>query len=82
MWAAGLLRRLDEDGRSLRATLLAWLTANTSVERTARRLGLHPQTVRDHLRGAEQLLTGGGVYEVALAFAAVGELGLPPTVHT
>ncbi|GAA2145791.1 helix-turn-helix domain-containing protein [Kitasatospora kazusensis] len=86
-WAAGLLGRLEEDGRGLRGTLLGWLTANTGVERAAERLGLHPQTVRDHLRGAERLLQrqllsgGGGVYEVALAFAALGELELPQTVH-
>lgn len=87
VWAAGLLRRLDEDGRGLRATLLSWLSVNTGVETAAGRLGLHPQTVRDHLRAAERLLQrqllsgGGGVYEVALAFAALGELELPQTVH-
>ncbi|WP_145795476.1 helix-turn-helix domain-containing protein [Kitasatospora atroaurantiaca] len=82
-WAAELLRRLAEDGRDLRATLLAWLVGNTSVEQTAGCLGLHPQTVREHLRSAERLLQrqllsgGGGVYEVALAFAVLGELALP-----
>jgi len=82
-WAAELLRRLAEDGRDLRATLLAWLVQNTHVEQTAGRLGLHAQTVREHLRGAERLLQrqllsgGGGVYEVALAFAVLGELDLP-----
>ncbi|WP_354637773.1 helix-turn-helix domain-containing protein [Kitasatospora camelliae] len=82
-WARTLLARLDEDGRDLRTTLLTWLEENTGVERTARRLGLHPQTVREHLRGAELLLCrqllsgGGGLYEVALAFAAVGALHLP-----
>lgn len=80
-WARTLLARLDEDGRELRRTVLGWLRANTGVDRTAQVLGLHPQTVRDHLRAAERLLQrqlisgGGGVYEVTLAFVAVGALG-------
>ncbi|AUG76174.1 PucR family transcriptional regulator [Kitasatospora sp. MMS16-BH015] len=81
-WAEGLAERLAEDGRDLRGTLRAWLGADANVERAARRLGLHPQTVREHLRSAEQLLQrqllsgGSGVYETALAFAALGELEL------
>ncbi|WP_156178953.1 PucR family transcriptional regulator [Saccharothrix sp. ST-888] len=79
-WSEALLRRLAEDGRDLRGTLLTWLAADASVERTARQLDLHPQTVREHLRSAERLLQrqllsgGGGVYETALAFAVLGEL--------
>ncbi|MFI5531053.1 helix-turn-helix domain-containing protein [Kitasatospora sp. NPDC051853] len=91
-WAGELLGRLAEDGRELRSTLLAWVRGNLGVERAAGELGLHPQTVREHLRTAERLLQrqllagGGGVYEVVLAFAALGELALPEpagaaTVH-
>ncbi|GAA2995060.1 helix-turn-helix domain-containing protein [Kitasatospora albolonga] len=89
-WADGLFGRLAEDGRELRSTLLAWVRADLGVERAARELGLHAQTVREHLRAAERLLQrqllagGGGVYEVVLAFAALGELALPEpgvTVH-
>ncbi|MER5866605.1 helix-turn-helix domain-containing protein [Kitasatospora sp. NPDC002040] len=83
-WAGTLLDRLSEDGRELRRTLLGWLRANCGVDLTATALDLHPQTVRDHLRAAERLLQrqllsgGGGVYEVVLAFTALGEL---PPVH-
>ncbi|MGK4579840.1 helix-turn-helix domain-containing protein [Kitasatospora sp. HPMI-4] len=81
-WAEALLRRLAEDTRDLRDTLLTWLAADASVERAARRLDLHPQTIREHLRSAERLLQrqllsgGGGLYETALAFAVLGELEL------
>ncbi|WP_280699699.1 helix-turn-helix domain-containing protein [Kitasatospora sp. GP82] len=81
-WAQALLQRLAEDARDLRGTLLAWLAAGASVEQAARQLGLHPQTVREHLRSAERLLQrqllsgGGGQYEVTLAFAVLGELTL------
>ncbi|MFD0568918.1 helix-turn-helix domain-containing protein [Kitasatospora gansuensis] len=86
-WAGTLLDRLAADGRELRRTLLGWLRANCGVDRTAAALELHPQTVRDHLRAAERLLQrqllsgGGGVYEVALAFAALGALPLEQPVH-
>ncbi|WP_457031835.1 helix-turn-helix domain-containing protein [Kitasatospora sp. P5_F3] len=86
-WSRTLLDRLAADGRELRRTLLGWLRANCGVDRTAAALELHPQTVRDHLRAAERLLQrqllsgGGGVYEVALAFAALGELPLEQPVH-
>ncbi|MER5640496.1 helix-turn-helix domain-containing protein [Kitasatospora sp. NPDC002227] len=79
-WATGLLQRLGTDARGLRTTLRTWLAVDTHVERTAQELGLHPQTVREHLRAAEQLLQrqllsgGSGVYETALAFAALSEL--------
>ncbi|MGW2368357.1 helix-turn-helix domain-containing protein [Streptomyces sp. NPDC001667] len=82
-WAAELLGRLDADDRGLRRTLRVWIAENTGVERAAGRLGLHPQTVREHVRSAEQLLrrqlfTGGGdLYEVVLALAAVDGSELP-----
>ncbi|MFJ8042211.1 helix-turn-helix domain-containing protein [Kitasatospora sp. NPDC096147] len=82
-WARAQFERLAPDGRALRGTLLAWVRADLGVERAAGELGLHPQTVREHLRAAERLLQrqllsgGGGVYEVVLAFAALGELTLP-----
>lgn len=82
-WAAELLGRLDADDRDLRRTLRAWIAENTGVERAAGRLGLHPQTVREHVRSAEpllrrQLFTGGGdLYELVLALAAVDGTRLP-----
>jgi DNA-binding CsgD family transcriptional regulator len=82
-WAHDLLARLDADGRDLRRTLCAWIAAGANAERAARRLGVHPQTVREHVRAAEpvlerQLLAGGGdLYEVVLAHVALGELPEP-----
>ncbi|MEV6670253.1 helix-turn-helix domain-containing protein [Streptomyces sp. NPDC051162] len=82
-WAAELLGRLAADDRELRRTLRAWIAENTGVERAAGRLGLHPQTVREHVRSAEpllrrQLFTGGGdLYELVLALAAVDGTELP-----
>ncbi|MGV9418980.1 helix-turn-helix domain-containing protein [Streptomyces sp. NPDC003674] len=82
-WAADLLGRLDGDGRDLRRTLRAWLAADANAERAARELGVHAQTVREHVRAAEpvlerQLLAGGGdLYEVVLAHLATGALTVP-----
>jgi DNA-directed RNA polymerase specialized sigma24 family protein len=83
-WAHTLLARLDGDGRDLRRTLRAWLAAGGNAERAAEALGVHPQTVRDHVRAAEpvlqrQLLTpGSDLYEVVLAHLVLGELAPPP----
>ncbi|MET9255584.1 helix-turn-helix domain-containing protein [Streptomyces sp. NPDC003717] len=82
-WGADLLGRLDPDARDLRRTLRTWIAAGGNAERAAGILGLHAQTVREHVRGAEpvlarQLLAGGGdLYEVVLAHLAVGDLGRP-----
>ncbi|MFJ9833141.1 helix-turn-helix domain-containing protein [Streptomyces sp. NPDC101169] len=82
-WAGDLLGRLDGDGRDLRRTLRAWLAADANAERAARELGVHAQTVREHVRAAEpvlerQLLTGGSdLYEVVLAHLATGALTVP-----
>ncbi|MEU5425423.1 helix-turn-helix domain-containing protein [Streptomyces olivoreticuli] len=82
-WATEFLGRLAADDRDLHRTLRAWIAENTGVERAAHRLGLHPQTVREHVRSAEpllrrQLFTGGGdLYEVVLALAAVDGMELP-----
>ncbi|WBO68274.1 helix-turn-helix domain-containing protein [Streptomyces camelliae] len=82
-WAEGLLGRLDEDGRDLRATLRAWTAADAHAERAAQTLGVHAQTVREHLRAAEGVLerrlTGGGtdLYETVLAHLVTGELPVP-----
>jgi hypothetical protein len=87
-WAGDLLGRLEPDPRGLRRTLRTWIVAGGNAERTARTLGLHPQTVREHVRGAEpvlerQLLAGGGdLYEVVLAHLAVGDLGHAPLCGT
>ncbi|MFF9625182.1 helix-turn-helix domain-containing protein [Streptomyces griseosporeus] len=82
-WARELLARLDADSRDLRGTLRAWIGAGGNAERAAQRLGVHAQTVREHVRAAEpvlerQLLTGGrDLYEVVLAHLAAGDLAPP-----
>ncbi|MET8948048.1 helix-turn-helix domain-containing protein [Streptomyces sp. NPDC004542] len=82
-WAHDLLGRLDQDGRDLRGTLRAWIAAGGNAERAAQALGVHAQTVREHVRGAEpvlehRLLAGGtDLYEVVLAHLAAGDLAAP-----
>ncbi|MEU9475832.1 helix-turn-helix domain-containing protein [Streptomyces sp. NPDC048191] len=82
-WAEGLLGRLDADGRDLRGTLRAWTGADAHAERAAQALGVHAQTVREHVRAAEPVLerrlTAGGtdLYEVVLAQLVTGELPVP-----
>ncbi|MEV7325192.1 helix-turn-helix domain-containing protein [Streptomyces sp. NPDC093970] len=82
-WAHDLLDRLPRDGRDVRGTLRAWIAAGGNAERAAQDLGVHAQTVRDHVRGAEpvlerQLLAAGtDLYEVVLAHLALGDLTAP-----
>ncbi|MEU1405395.1 helix-turn-helix domain-containing protein [Streptomyces sp. NPDC005728] len=82
-WAEELLGRLDADGRDVRGTLRAWIAADANAERTARDLGVHAQTVRDHVRTAEPVLErqllamGSDLYEVVLAHLATGALAAP-----
>ncbi|MGW7549035.1 helix-turn-helix domain-containing protein [Streptomyces sp. NPDC054770] len=82
-WARDLLDRLIRDGRDLRGTLRAWIAAGGNAERAAQDLGVHAQTVREHVRGAEpvlerQLLAAGtDLYEVVLAHLALGDLTAP-----
>ncbi|GAP47341.1 helix-turn-helix domain-containing protein [Streptomyces azureus] len=82
-WAQGLLGRLDQDARNPRRTLRTWIAAGGNAERAAQALGMHAQTVREHVRSAEpvlerQLLAAGtDLYEVVLAHLAVGDLDLP-----
>ncbi|MGW0614690.1 helix-turn-helix domain-containing protein [Streptomyces sp. NPDC002788] len=82
-WAQNLLGRLDADARNPRRTLRTWIAAGGNAERAAQVLGVHAQTVREHVRSAEpvlerQLLAGGtDLYEVVLAHLAVGDLDLP-----
>ncbi|GHI01848.1 DNA-binding protein [Streptomyces cellostaticus] len=82
-WAHDLLGRLDADGRDLRRTLRAWIAADSNAERAARDLGVHAQTVRDHVRAAEPVLErqllalGSDLYEVVLAHLATGALTVP-----
>ncbi|MEW1639354.1 helix-turn-helix domain-containing protein [Streptomyces sp. NPDC093801] len=78
-WARELLAPLGADERDLGRTLRDWVGENCAVGPAARRRGVHPQTVREHLRGAEGLLRrqlvagGGGLYEVVLALATEAE---------
>ncbi|MGP4091664.1 helix-turn-helix domain-containing protein [Streptomyces sp. KR55] len=82
-WARDLLGRLDTDTRDLRRTLRTWIAAGGNAERAAQLLGVHAQTVREHVRSAEpvlerQLLSGGtDLYEVVLAHLALGDLDQP-----
>ncbi|MFJ2608522.1 helix-turn-helix domain-containing protein [Streptomyces sp. NPDC087425] len=87
-WAHGLLARLDTDARDLRRTLRVWIAEGGNAERAAHALGMHPQTVRDHVRSAEPVLerqllaAGGDLYEVVLALLAVGDLRPPALGRT
>ncbi|WP_309062357.1 helix-turn-helix domain-containing protein [Streptomyces sp.] len=82
-WAQGLLGRLDGDTRNLRRTLRTWIAVGGNAERAAQALGVHAQTVREHVRGAEPVLerrllaAGTDLYEVVLAHLAVGDLEQP-----
>lgn len=82
-WAGELLERLDRDARPLRRTLRTWIAAGGNAERAAQLLGVHAQTVREHVRSAEpvlerQLLAAGtDLYEVVLAHLALGDLETP-----
>ncbi|GCB53096.1 helix-turn-helix domain-containing protein [Kutzneria buriramensis] len=82
-WAHDLLGRLDPNARDLRRTLRTWIGAGGNSERAAQMLGMHPQTVREHVRSAEPVLerrllaAGSDLYEVVLAHLAVGDLEPP-----
>lgn len=82
-WADDLLGRLTADARDLRGTLRAWIAAGGNAERAAQLLGVHAQTVREHVRGAEPVLerqllaAGSDLYEVVLAHLTVGDLDPP-----
>ncbi|MFJ3981772.1 helix-turn-helix domain-containing protein [Streptomyces fungicidicus] len=82
-WARDLLGRLDRDTRNVRRTLCTWIAAGGNAERAAQTLGVHAQTVREHVRSAEPVLerqllaTGTDLYEVVLAHLAAGDLEQP-----
>ena len=82
-WARELLGRLEGDTRNVRRTLCTWIAAGGNAERAAQSLGMHAQTVREHVRSAEPVLdrqllaTGTDLYEVVLAHLAVGDLEQP-----
>ncbi|MDG9724635.1 MULTISPECIES: helix-turn-helix domain-containing protein [unclassified Streptomyces] len=83
-WAGGLLGRLEPDARNLRRTLRTWIAVGGNAERAAQTLGVHAQTVREHVRSAEPVLerqllaAGSDLYEVVLAHLAAGDLDQPP----
>jgi DNA-directed RNA polymerase specialized sigma24 family protein len=82
-WASDLLACLDTDARDLRRTLRTWIAAGGNAERAAQILGVHAQTVREHVRSAEPVLerqllaAGSDLYEVVLAHLALGDLDQP-----
>jgi hypothetical protein len=51
----GALAADDEDARRLAATLRAYLEERSSARRTARRLGVHENTIKNRLHAAEEL---------------------------
>ena len=67
----------------MRRTLCTWIAARGNGERAAQSLGVHAQTVREHVRSAEPVLerqllaTGADLYEVVLAHLAAGDLEQP-----
>ncbi|MFF1277523.1 helix-turn-helix domain-containing protein [Streptomyces marokkonensis] len=82
-WARELLGRLDRDTRTVRRTLRTWIAVGGNAERAAQVLGVHAQTVREHMRSAEPVLerqllaSGTDLYEVVLAHLAAGDLEQP-----
>ncbi|WP_101379590.1 helix-turn-helix domain-containing protein [Kitasatospora sp. GP30] len=82
-WAQAFLAPLAEDRRPLLRTLAGWVAAGANARDTQTALGLHQQTVLDHLRTAERLLqrelTAGrsGAYELAWALWISGAAALP-----
>lgn len=82
-WAHDLLGRLDSDTRDLRRTVRTWIAAGGNAERAAQALGMHAQTVREHVRSAEPVLerqllaAGSGLYEVVLAHLVTEDLEQP-----
>ncbi|WP_432190397.1 helix-turn-helix domain-containing protein [Streptomyces sp. Tue6028] len=72
-WARKLIDPLHEDGRSLLTSLRAWIACNGHVSACSEQLGLHPNTIRNHLSACEQLLgrkllsNAGGVHDLVLA---------------
>ncbi|MEV6180257.1 helix-turn-helix domain-containing protein [Streptomyces sp. NPDC052016] len=82
-WAHDLLARLDLGSRDLRRTLRTWIAAGGNSERAAHLLGVHAQTVREHVRSAEPVLerqllaAGSDLYEVVLAHLTTGDLRRP-----
>ncbi|MFE0460663.1 helix-turn-helix domain-containing protein [Kitasatospora sp. NPDC058965] len=82
-WSRSFLDPLAGDRRPLLRTLAAWVRAGANARDTQAALGLHHQTVLDHLRTAERLLqrelTGGrsGAYELAWALWIDGAVPVP-----
>lgn len=79
-WAERALAPLGADERNLRQTLRAWFSHNANADCAAAELGVHPQTVRGHLRRAGRLLqrpllsNASGCHDVLIALFVLGDL--------
>lgn len=78
-WARDLIAPLHKDGRPLLTSLRAWVTGNAHVGACSEALGLHPNTIRNHLSACEQLLgrklvsNTGGAYDLVMALEILGD---------
>ncbi|MET8678515.1 helix-turn-helix domain-containing protein [Streptomyces sp. NPDC004647] len=85
-WAEMTLAPLNQDDRNLRRTLRVWFAHNASADCAATELGIHPQTVRGHLRSAERLLQrtllagASGGHDLIIALFIAGDIPTPPRV--
>ncbi|MBT2391811.1 helix-turn-helix domain-containing protein [Streptomyces sp. ISL-1] len=83
-WAEMTLAPLNQDDRNLRRTLRVWFAHNASADCAATELGIHPQTVRGHLRSAERLLQrtllagASGGHDLVIALFIAGDIPTPP----
>lgn len=79
-WAEMTLAPLNQDDRDLRRTLRVWFAHNASADCAATELGVHPQTVRGHLRTVEHLLQrpllagASGGHDLVIALFIVGDI--------
>lgn len=85
-WAEMTLAPLDQEERNLRRTLRVWFAHNANADCAATELGVHPQTVRGHLRSVEQLLQrsllagASGGHDLVIALFITGDIPTAPRV--